>query len=88
MIRLQGELGAEIVGVLFSSWNHSWLFISQNSDMLQKGTESGEKKFPVDDDVHILSIFDIFTKLKKYFRISLMKQSTSAKHLANNAGNI
>ena len=56
--------------------------------MLQKGTESGEKKFPVDDDVHILSIFDIFTKLKKYFRISLMKQSTSAKHLANNAGNI
>ena len=28
--------------------------------MLQKGTESGEKRFSVDDDVDILSIFDIF----------------------------
>ena len=35
--------------------------------MLQKGTESSEKNFPVDDDIDILSIFDIFlAKFKKY----------------------
>lgn len=62
-------------GVLVSSWNHCWQLISQISDILQKGIESGEKKFPDDDDVHILSIFDIFAKLTKYLRISLMKQS-------------
>ena len=33
--------------------------VSQNSDMLQKGTESGEKRFPV-DNVDTLSIFGIF----------------------------